>query len=327
MSGDNSYANNPPRISKDNLFMIIALWMKDFVTREGAKIDENINQVGAVLVSADDKIYAADCSREGIHAVARLLIKHPERAKGSKIFISRGKSSGNDYKIDEVGEIFKSSSVAASLFIFDIRKNVLEDVRHCKSNKPFNESKFNKWESEWLTEEKEKIKREQAWPAYDKKMDKRVKERFVDAAKWIARVMHATGRSSKDSFQIHPYVKSQSSDFDPTDPKNRQKANHLLTLASFLAQRSDDPKTGDGAVIVNSKLEILGFGLNGYPLKLRYGEYGRGSSRNIGVEQKLPYVLHAEENALLMRNCHNLKDTIVFVTKQPCDDFISNGRN
>ncbi|XP_046849897.1 uncharacterized protein LOC124443486 [Xenia sp. Carnegie-2017] len=293
MSSHNSYADNPPRISKDNLFMIIALWMEDFVTREEAKIDENTNQIGAVLLSADDEIYAADCSREGVHAVARLLIKHPERAKGSKIFMSRKpchfcakllvrskvdrvdylqKSSGNDYKIDEVGEIFKSSSVAASLFIFDIRKNVLEDVGHCKSNKTFNESKFNKWESEWLTEEKEKIKRELPWPAYDKEMDKRVKEWFVDAAKWIASVMHATGRSSKDSFQIHPDVTSQFIDFDPTDPKNREKANHLLTLASFLSQRSDDPKTGVGAVIVNSKMEMLGFGLNGYPPKARYGK-------------------------------------------------------
>ena len=64
-----SHAANPSRISKDNLSMIIALWMEDLVDEAPA----HHNKVGAVLVSANDVIMAADCSLHGAHAVARLL--------------------------------------------------------------------------------------------------------------------------------------------------------------------------------------------------------------------------------------------------------------
>jgi hypothetical protein len=42
-----SYADSYLRVSKDNLYMIIALWMEDFVD---AKAPEGHNKVGAVLV-------------------------------------------------------------------------------------------------------------------------------------------------------------------------------------------------------------------------------------------------------------------------------------
>ncbi|XP_046850654.1 cytidine and dCMP deaminase domain-containing protein 1-like isoform X2 [Xenia sp. Carnegie-2017] len=397
-SSDVSYADNAPRISKDDLFMIIALWMQDFVTHEEAEIDENINQVGAVLVSADDKIYAADCSREGVHAVARLLIKHPEKMKGSKIFMSRKPCSfcakllvqskiqrvlylpfypeyyarnnenemdklarnnenemdklarnnenemdklarNNENKMEEVDELFKSSSIASSLFVFKIEENVLiheninNDPSMVSDHISFLEKKFklDQWKSGWLKEESGKMKRELPWRIFDSNIGAEVEKRFNDAIKWMARVIAASGRSLKDEFLMCPLLPQNKnassssethpfSNFDPTKEKDRQKANHLMILASFLTQRTDDPKTGVGAVIVNSKMDILSFGWNGFPQKARYGEFGRGSNHDKGVKSKLPYVIHAEQNALLMRNCHNVKDAILFVTKQPCNE-------
>ncbi|XP_046845176.1 cytidine and dCMP deaminase domain-containing protein 1-like [Xenia sp. Carnegie-2017] len=365
-----SYADSPPRISKEDLFMIIALWMQDFVTHEEAEIDKDTKQVGAVLVSADDEIHAADCSREGVHAVARLLIKHPEKTKGSKIFMSRKpchfcakllvqskiqrvlylpfhpeyykQARKNKNKMDEVDELFKSSSIASSLFVFKIEKNVLkheklnnDSLKKCDISCMKRKFELDQWKSDWLSKKSgescAKIKRELPWPIFDSKIGEKVEKRFDDAMKWMARVIVASGRSLKDDFRMCPLLSRNKnasstsethsfSNFDPTKEKCRQKANHLMILASFLTRRTDDPKTGVGAVIVNSKMDILSFGWNGFPRKARYGEFGRGSNHDKGVKSKIPYILHAEQNALLMRNCHSVKDAILFVTKQPCNE-------
>ena len=143
----NGYAKSNPRISKDDLFMILALWMEDFPLGE-TEVDEKISddhkeqtleaqeqnsqkdgktpdsaeadkkapvknrkpnvpedktssgketsnkdveqrKVGAVLVLPNDVFYAADCTRDGEHAVARLLMKHYDKAEGAKVFMSR----------------------------------------------------------------------------------------------------------------------------------------------------------------------------------------------------------------------------------------------
>jgi deoxycytidylate deaminase len=81
----NGYAKSYPRITKENLYMIIALWMEDFDDDP----PEGYKKVGAVLVLPNDVVLAADCSRDGVHAVARLLMKHCDKAKGCKIFMSR----------------------------------------------------------------------------------------------------------------------------------------------------------------------------------------------------------------------------------------------
>ena len=48
------------------------------------------NKVRAVLVLPNDIVCdAADCSRDGVHAVARLLMKHYDKASGSRMFMSR----------------------------------------------------------------------------------------------------------------------------------------------------------------------------------------------------------------------------------------------
>ena len=40
----------------------------------------------------------------------------------------------------------------------------------------------------------------------------------------------------------------------------------------------------------------------------------------MGQDKKYPYIIYAEQNALLMRNRKNIKDAILFVTKCPCDE-------
>ena len=60
--------------------------------------------------------------------------------------------------------------------------------------------------------------------------------------------------------------------FDPVNNGDHKKqAGHFITIARFLSERTDDPTTGVGAVIVSYPgMEILGLGWNGYPLKALY---------------------------------------------------------
>ena len=100
-----------------------------------------------------------------------------------------------------------------------------------------------------------------------------------------------------------------------------QQAEHLITVAHLLAERTDDPNTGVGAVIINKKKEIIGLGWNGFPTKALYGEFPRASDKDGSVQEKrYPYIIHAEQNALLMRNTKNIVDGNLFVTKTPCDE-------
>lgn len=94
----------------------------------------------------------------------------------------------------------------------------------------------------------------------------------------------------------------------------------LMTLAKFLAERSDDPKTGVGAVIVIEACEIIALGWNGFPTKALYGEFPRASHSDQPEDKKYPYMIHAEQNALLLRNTSNLTNGTLFVTKTPCDE-------
>lgn len=113
----------------------------------------------------------------------------------------------------------------------------------------------------------------------------------------------------------------ETTQFDPeTKPQQEEQASHLMTLAKFLAERSDDPKTGVGAVITNKTLEIVALGWNGFPTKALYGEFPRASHDDNAEEKKYPYAIHAEQNALLLRNTKNLANGILFVTKTPCDE-------
>ena len=61
-----------------------------------------------------------------------------------------------------------------------------------------------------------------------------------------------------------------------------------MKLAFFLAEQTDDPRKGVGAVIVNNCKDVVGLGWNGFPTKSLYGEFPRAADKDppVGVEQK-----------------------------------------
>ena len=338
MAGSTSYAARDCRISKENLYMVLALHMQEF---PGDPEIGDYKKVGAVLVLPNDMLYAVDCSRDGVHGVARLLITHPEIPQECKVFVSRKPCSfctkllvqskvkrvfylpiepeyykdASDEDFDDetsrVDELFKVSSIAQSVFVPRAGQEVIEAAEHKhptdrNSRTTEQDNLFNKyWDVAWFGETEDaqdNCQKKLPWRAFDGEMREQVKEDFKSITEWMAHVL----------------IKSQL----PRDqPSQALQYIHLMKLAFFLAERTDDPKTGVGAVIVNKDKDIVGLGWNGFPTKSLYGEFPRASrSDEAETEKKYPYIIHAEQNALLMRNTKSIKDATLVVTRTPCDD-------
>ena len=349
------YTKNYLRISKDNLYMVIALWMEDFV--ENAP--ESYNKVGAVLVLPNDISYAVDCSRDDVHAVQRLLMKHYDKAEGSKIFMSRKPcptctkllvqakvqrvlflpfepeyypSDDKDSKRQQVDNLFTASAIAQTKFVLEVEDSVLG---RAQKNTPepdeekvgeIKELLINKYRAvTWI----EKIEKELPWPAFNE-IKGQFQEDFYKVMEWIARVFYIPQSQSQPNiargkdyhFELCGNPTLSDNDFNPaSNDIHKKQAKCLIEIARFLATRTDDPSTGVGAVIACSKMKILALGWNGFPLKALYGEFARASDKDEStVDKKYPYVIHAEQNALLMRNKKDIEGAILFVTKTPCNE-------
>ncbi|CAB4040709.1 cytidine and dCMP deaminase domain-containing 1-like, partial [Paramuricea clavata] len=367
---DRSYAKSHARVSKDNLYMIIALWIEDF-----DKAPEGYNNVGAVLVLPNDVVCAADCSRDGVHAVARLLMKHCDKAKGCKMFMSRKpcpfcakllvqskvervlflprepeyyhapKPLGPEFKDDDkkrkeiekernkpnmtlmkqVDNMFTASVIAQTRFVLKVDEQVLADSvvksrkteaeikKQTKKDKDKLTRKYG-FSREWIGSYKI-IEKNLPWPAFDDEVKSEVLNYFDNIMEWMARAIAPPRRELK----FEPAIEKTETTDGLRNTTHAEQACHFMTIARFLAERTDDPKTGVGAVIVSPEMEILSFGWNGFPLKALYGEFPRGEKKE-PVKKKYPYVIHAEQNALLFRNNKNIKGAILFVTRTPCDE-------
>jgi dCMP deaminase len=98
-------------------------------------------------------------------------------------------------------------------------------------------------------------------------------------------------------------------------------------MAQLIAQRSKDPSTQAGAVIVNSSKVVVGLGYNGFPRGIvdedlpweREGKF---------LDTKYAYVVHAEENAVYNSNAQT-KGCTIYTTLFPCNEcaktIIQNG--
>ena len=97
--------------------------------------------------------------------------------------------------------------------------------------------------------------------------------------------------------------------------KRPDKRENLLTLARVIAQRSHDPHTEVGAVIVGPGGEIRSTGFNGFPR----GFQDRLQER-LETPEKHNWIIHAELNAIFnaTRMGVSLKGCELFATVHPC---------
>lgn len=90
--------------------------------------------------------------------------------------------------------------------------------------------------------------------------------------------------------------------------------DYFLSMCYLVAQRSIDPSTKCGAVLVSKDHRILSTGYNG-PIK------GSDDGRiPLSRPEKYPHLLHAEENCILAYNgsFQDLDGAVMYVTGQPC---------
>lgn len=353
-----SYADTRSRLTKENLYMVIALWMERFPV-EGEKNDptfESYKKVGAVLVLPNDMSYAVDCTRHGVHAVARLLMAHPSILEDCKVFVSRKPCSFctkllvqskikrvyylpiepeyvllpvEDFKTEGlcVDNLFKVSSIGETVFVLKAGEEVLNDL---EKRKPVTSTKIRRkkqkklmnayWNENWMLEAEKNL----PWTGFDDNMQKQVRSYFKGMMKWMATILVGSGNMEKGCKFLTKSCRSEALPlpFDPEKNKaERKQAKHLIRFAKFLAERSDDPKTGVGAIIINKEKKIIGLGWNGYPTKALYGEFPRPSDKDGAKKnKKYPYIIHAEQNALLRRNTENIEGGTLVVTKTPCNE-------
>jgi dCMP deaminase len=93
----------------------------------------------------------------------------------------------------------------------------------------------------------------------------------------------------------------------------------LMQIAHVIAERSKDPNTQNGAVIVDGSHVIIGLGYNGFPRgvdneTLPWEREGEKLS-----DKKYAYVVHAEENAIYNANAETKGGTI-YCTLFPCNE-------
>uniref|UniRef100_A0A915C604 Probable deoxycytidylate deaminase n=2 Tax=Parascaris univalens TaxID=6257 RepID=A0A915C604_PARUN len=95
---------------------------------------------------------------------------------------------------------------------------------------------------------------------------------------------------------------------------------YFMAVACLAAQRSKDPITQVGAVIVNPDLKIIGSGYNGMPNGCSDDVMPWGKDSDNPLETKYPFVCHAEMNAVLNRNCESVKGSTIYTVLFPCNE-------
>jgi dCMP deaminase len=92
----------------------------------------------------------------------------------------------------------------------------------------------------------------------------------------------------------------------------------FMRIAHVISQRSKDPSTQVGAVVVSKNNIVLGLGYNGFPRgidsnKLPWEREGQAD------ETKYAYICHAEENAVYNTN-GDTQDAKLYTSLFPCNE-------
>ncbi|XP_068612471.1 cytidine and dCMP deaminase domain-containing protein 1 [Brachionichthys hirsutus] len=116
---------------------------------------------------------------------------------------------------------------------------------------------------------------------------------------------------------------------------SQEVARHCIIQARLLAYRTEDPKSGVGAVIWArgqstgaagaGRLHLMGCGYNAYPAGSQYAQYPQMDDKQEDRQRrKYRYIVHAEQNALTFRTraFQPEETTMLFVTKCPCDECV-----
>lgn len=95
---------------------------------------------------------------------------------------------------------------------------------------------------------------------------------------------------------------------------------YFMATAMLAGQRSKDPVTQVGACIVNEDRKIVGIGYNGLPFGCSDFVFPWCKDPEDPLKNKHTFVCHAEVNAILNKNCLDLKGCTLYVALFPCNE-------
>src|SRR3989344_2018378 len=94
----------------------------------------------------------------------------------------------------------------------------------------------------------------------------------------------------------------------------------FIQIAFLIAQRSKDPNTQAGAVIVDQNNIVVGLGYNGFPRGIKDDDLPWEREGNF-LDTKYPYVVHAEENSIYNAN-KSTEGCKIYCTLFPCNECV-----
>lgn len=98
---------------------------------------------------------------------------------------------------------------------------------------------------------------------------------------------------------------------------------YFMALCELSAMRSKDPVTKVGACIVDNNNHIIGIGYNGFPNGCDDDKLPWSKNNYSWLDNKYPYVVHAEVNAILNSNPIIDKTyTRLYTTLFPCNECV-----
>ncbi|AXK51283.1 deoxycytidylate deaminase [Spiroplasma alleghenense] len=94
-----------------------------------------------------------------------------------------------------------------------------------------------------------------------------------------------------------------------------------MSIAELNAMRSKDPETQVGCVVVNNLNQIISSGYNGFPRGIDNSSFPWDRDKENQFENKYPYVVHSEMNAIVSARC-DLSGCDIYTTLFPCHQCV-----
>lgn len=96
--------------------------------------------------------------------------------------------------------------------------------------------------------------------------------------------------------------------------------DYFMSICLLSAQRSKDPNTQVGSCIVDENNHIISIGYNGFPNGCSDDKLPWTREEKEWLDNKYPYVVHAEVNAIMNKGITNSKELRMYVSLFPCNE-------
>lgn len=248
--------------------------------------------------------------------------------------------------LEKVDKLFRMSEIGQSIYVPNIHKTILVESEvksspYAPHKLPHTSFLFTLLNRYWSEQWKGRIAKQLKWPEFNE-CKQQVDHSIQVMLEWIARLTYG---DLPDSIHFYECGERNQNSYntssacargiaanhdgipiipDASNPRWQELARHMSRMANILAQRSNDPKRGVGAILLQRN-QIVSVRWNGYPPKASYGDFPRASRVDgSSLAKKYAFSIHAEQAAILGRTTRDISDasSTLFVSKTPCDECV-----